>query len=291
MGAEGFRDYAPADLDIQYDARGSVRSFDEEYAALVAASRRVSAALPPERLVYDEASGQTLDFYRARGAAPLFVWIHGGYWRAGHAADNAFVVPGPHAHGFHVAVLDYAKAPEVTIDEIVRQVRAAIACLHARRHALAVSDERFVVGGTSAGGHLTAMLLADDWQRDFGVPADIVGVALDLSGLHDLTPLRQTRVDDWLRLDEGMIRRNSPQARIPKASSAHLVASVGGLETAEFRRQTADYAAAWRAAGHETSVIDMPDRNHFDLPLTLADPEGPLMRAVLRAAGRDRPRA
>jgi arylformamidase len=237
--------------------------------------------------VYDSQSGQTLDFYPAHPSAPLFVWIHGGYWRALSAEDNAFAARGPHAQGFCVAVLNYALAPAVDLDEIVRQTRAAIGWLYRERAALGIGEGPISVGGSSAGGHLSAMLLSDDWQAGFGVPQDIIGVALDLSGLHELEPLRHTPINGWMNFDDAMIARNSPARMIPARSRAHLVASVGGQETDEFRRQTADYAADWEAAGHRATTVAMPDKNHFDLALSLSEPQGALARA-LAAAWRER---
>ena len=279
-----YRGYDGAELDRQYNARASVPSFEAEYAKYVAASAEAQARIPRRAgLVYDEASGQTLDFYPGQPGAPLFLWVHGGYWRALSSQDNAFAAAGPHARGFSVAVIDYALAPAVDLDEIVRQVRAAVGWLHRERAGLGIGEAPFAVGGSSAGGHLAAMLLNDDWQARFGAPNDLIGAALDLSGLHDLTPLRWTHVNDWMRLDDGLIARNSPMRHMPARSSAHLIASVGGRETDEFRRQTADYAAAWAAAGHRVTTVDMPDHNHFDLALSLREPDGTLMRALLAA--------
>ena len=47
---------------------------------------------------------------------------------------------------------------------------------------------RIYVSGHSAGGHLTAMLLATDWERDFGLPFDLVKGGTAISGLFDLEP-------------------------------------------------------------------------------------------------------
>ena len=271
-----------AELDRQYNARASVPSYDAEHAKYVAASDRVRAEFPRLTLRYDSDSGQTLDFYPAAAAdAPLFVWIHGGYWRAGSSADNAFAVRGPLAQGFAVAVIDYALAPAAGIDEIIRQVRAAIAALHRDRDRLGIAPGPFAVGGSSAGGHLVGMLLADGWQAPLGLPADIVGTGLALSGLHWIAPLKRTQINGWMGFDDGQIARNSPALQIPARTAAHLIAAAGGRETDEFRRQTADYAAAWQAAGHAATVVPMPHHNHFDIALTLSEPDGALVRTLV----------
>ena len=282
-----YRGYDAAALDRQYNARASVPSFEAEYARYVAESAAAQRDIPRRAgLVYDAASGQTLDFYPAAPGAPLFVWIHGGYWRALSSQDNAFAARGPHARGFAVAVIDYALAPAVDLDEIVRQVRAAIAFLHRERAALEIGPQPFAVGGSSAGGHLAAMLLCEGWQAPFGLPEDAIGVALDLSGLHDLTPLRWTHIDAWMRFDDGLIARNSPMFLVPRRSGAQLVIAVGGRETDEFRRQSEDYAAVWAAAGHRVATVAMPGHNHFDLALSLREPEGALVEALVAAQRR-----
>ncbi|MGV6875658.1 alpha/beta hydrolase [Pseudochelatococcus sp. B33] len=276
-------------LDREYNARASVPSFAAEHARYVAESARVKREIRHVAdIVYDPLSGQRLDFYPAHPGAPVFVWIHGGYWRGGSKEDNAFVVPGLRAHGVSVAVIDYALAPAVSLDEIVRQVRCAIAYLHANRERHGIAAGPMAVGGSSAGGHLVGMLLAqgchgEDWHGEWNLPPDTIGVALALSGLYDIEPLRHTHIDAWLGLDDASIARNSPILHVPRQSAACLLASVGGLETGEFRRQTTAYAEAWEKAGHTGRVIDMPRHNHFDIALSLRERDGVLTRAVAQA--------
>ncbi|WP_291553259.1 alpha/beta hydrolase [Bosea sp. (in: a-proteobacteria)] len=277
-----YRGMDRATLEREYDARGSVPSFDAEYARYVAGSERARAEHRRlADLVYDEASGEALDIYPAEPGAPLFLWIHGGYWRATSKDDNAFVVPGLKAQGFAVAAMNYTLAPKVTLDEIVRQTRAAIAFLDRERARYGFGA--LAVGGSSAGGHLTAMLLAGGWQAGLGLREVAITAALDLSGLHELEPLQHTQVNGWLGLDDAMIARNSPIRLIPAQSQVRLVASVGGLETSEFKRQTEDYLRAWTEAGHAGERIDMPHHNHFDIALSLGEPESRLAQAMAAA--------
>lgn len=288
MGSSAlYRGMDAATLEVQYNARASVASYEDEYQAYVRESERVQAACPErETVVYDETSGEKLDLYGAAPGRPVFLWIHGGYWRACSRHDNAFAAGGLTAHGVAVAVVDYTLAPAVSIGEIVRQVRAAVAWLHRHGAARGLRADRIHVGGSSAGGHLVGMLLAGDWQAGLGLPQDVIGVALALSGLHDLTPLQYTYINGWMNFTPEDVARYSPERCIPASSSARLIASVGGLETDEFRRQTADFAQRWQAAGHAGSVVDMPDHNHFNIALELAHTHSPLVQAV-RAAIND----
>ena len=279
--------YDRAEMDRQYNARETVAAYDDELARYRAESDRVRADIPHERdIVYDERSGERLDFYPAEPGAPLFVWIHGGYWRALSKDDNAFAARGLHGRGFHVAVLDYTLVPGADLDEIVRQVRAATAFLARHRDRFRIGPQPFAVGGSSAGGQLVGMLLADGWTAGFGIPADTIGVGLALSGVHDLEPLRHSYVNDFMRFDDGAVDRNSPVRHVPHGSDAILLAAAGGDETDEFKRQTAGYIAAWEAAGNRAEPVDMPGHHHFDIALSLIDPDGTLARAVEAATTR-----
>ena len=283
-----YRGMDAATLDREYNARDSVASFDDEQALYVRHSQQAKRDLPHlEGLVYDDTSGEALDIYGAAPGRPLFVWIHGGYWRGGSRADNAFAARGLVKSGVAVAVIDYTLAPAVDLDEIVRQVRAAIAWLYRNGAIYGLDVSRIHVGGSSAGGHLVGALLMSGWQDVFGLPEDIIGTALALSGLHDLTPLRHTHINGWMNFTDAQITALSPIAQIPAHSRARLIVAAGGKETTEFRRQSTDYAAAWRQAGHDALEIPMLPYHHFNIALSLKDPDSPLVRAVTNSIVKD----
>lgn len=270
-----------AEMDRQYNARETVASFEHELARYQHESDRVRHDIPHQPdIIYDPASGEMLDFYPAHPGARLFIWIHGGYWRALSKDDNAFAVRGLHEQGFHVAVVDYTLVPHADLDEIVRQVRTAVAFLARNRDRFGIGPAPLAVGGSSAGGHLVGMLLAGGWTDGLGIAPDTIGVGLALSGLHDLEPLRHSYVNDFMQFDAASVERNSPIRHIPKGSPAVLLGAAGGDETAEFRRQTAAYVDAWRAAGNRAELLDMPGFHHFDIALSLIDADGTLARAV-----------
>lgn len=312
IGAVVYRGMDQATVDRQYNARASVPSFEDEHALYVRDSERVRQDLAGfETVVYDEASGERLDLYHAGPGSPLFLWIHGGYWRGGSRQDNAFAAGGLVRRGISVAVIDYSLAPGVRLPEIIRQVRSAVRWLVCNGPPRRLDVDRLHVGGSSAGGHLVGMLLADDgWTDAFGLRRDVIDVALALSGLFELDPLPLTQVNEWMQFTPEVIASCSPQRLIPRgagidgaggdagaggrgagarASTARLIASVGGQETAEFQRQTADYARAWRAAGLPVEVIGMPGFGHFNLARSLVEPDGVLVEAVARAIGSGRP--
>ena len=257
-----FRGLDQAALDRGYDARRSVPDFDAELARYQTLSVAAREALRPQTHIYDPASNQALDWFEGAPQGPVFLWVHGGYWRALSRSDQSCVAPGLVAAGLHVAVMDYTLVPHADLDEIVRQVRAACAWVAARAGPV-------FVGGSSAGAHLCAMAL------------DGVHGAILLSGLYDLEPIRLSHVNAWMRLDEATAWRNSPLRHIPSPPRPRLLLAYGADETSEFKRQTEEYAAAWTAAGGEARVLPQPGHNHFTVAAALGDPADPLCRAAV----------
>ncbi|KIN70294.1 N-acetylanthranilate amidase [Sulfitobacter noctilucae] len=276
----------PIDPQIDYDfnARESVASFDDEFAALGRLSDQARANVPCQRdLVFDPASGSALDLYGAGNGRPVFLWIHGGYWRIGTKEGNAFAAPGLVAQGIAVAVMDYSLAPAVTLDQIVHEVRLAVAWLRREGPGLGLDTRKIHVGGSSAGGHLTGAVLAGGWHAEYGLPESSIGAALALSGIFDLEPLLHTQVNGWMDMDMETVAALSPIRHIPARTDAQLLISVGGEERNGFLRETAAYHDAWTKAGHKADLIDMPGYNHFDITGTLADLDATLVQRTAQA--------
>ncbi|MGI4809855.1 MAG: alpha/beta hydrolase [Janthinobacterium lividum] len=259
-------------LDRAYNARDSVPDFAAEMQRWTNLSALARFQLnPTENIVFDPASGMALDWFAGAPGGPVLLWIHGGYWRALSKTEQSLVAPAFVAAGIHVAVMDYSLAPTVTLDEIIRQARAAVAFVAATAASHGADPARIFAAGHSAGGHLTGMLLAD--------PGPLRG-GIALSGLFDLEPIRQSYVNEWLRLDAPAAHRLSPLHNIPGSAPA-LLASYGGLESDEFRWQSETYVAAWQAAGHRATLAPQPARHHFDIVVALGNPADPLCRAVI----------
>ena len=282
-----YRDFDQAELERQYNARATVPDVQPYLARYAAESARMRAALPCHLdLAFGPTPEETLDIFPAAGprAAPTMVFVHGGYWRLLGKADSSFMAEAFTRAGVTVVALNYALAPRVSLDEIVRQVRAAIAWLYREGKAYGVDPERIHAVGTSAGGHLAAMLLCPGWHDGLGVPEGVVKGACVISGLFDLEPVRLSEPNEWLGLDAEAARRLSPIHHLP-VSGCPLIVACAETDTGEFKRQSRELAEAWAARGFPCERIEMAGFNHFDVVLELNRPTSPLTAAILRQMG------
>ena len=282
-----YRDFDQETLNREYRIRESIPL--DAFEAAIARYGEISARMremPGARL--DQSFGpspeEVMDIFPAGDGAPLFVFIHGGYWRMLSQRESSFMAETFTNAGVAVVAVNYGLAPATKLDEIVRQCRSAIAWLHANAPGFGGDLGRIHIAGSSAGGHFVGMLLASGWHGEFGVPEDVISGACALSGIHDLEPIRLSEPNEWLDLDDAAVARNSPIRHLP-AHGCPLIVSYGGSETSEFKRQTDAYAASWRAKGFACRHVDMNVCNHFDLALELCDPASALTRAVLEQIG------
>jgi len=279
-----FLHYDRAALDAEYNNRAKVKDAMQWLARYGGESARVRAELPMRFDVpYGRHHAERLDVFlpAASGPAPIHVFVHGGYWHRLDKADFSFV-----ARAFPEAVtvvVNYALVPSVDLDELVRQVRASIAWVHANARTFDGDPARITVSGHSAGGHLVAMLLATEWSQ-LGAPAGVVKAGCSISGLHDLEPIRLCYLNDVLALTPESARRNSPLSMKP-SGRVPLVLTVGAHEGPEYFRQTNDLAAAWRAHGAPVDVMDAPGHDHFSIVAELERPDTALARAIRKQIG------
>jgi len=274
-----YRDYDQSALDAQYNLRARVLDHQAYFERWDRESKAARASRPcrPD-LRYDV---EALDLFpAAKTPAPCLVFIHGGYWQAFGKGDFSFVAPAYQDAGISVAVVDYTLAPKASMDEIVRQNRAAIAWLHKNARELGIDPGRIHVAGHSAGGHLTAMMLETDW-RPFGLERSPVRGGCAVSGLYDLEPIRLAYLNKVLGLDPEAARRNSPILGVPKAAPP-LILALGREETPEFLRHQAEFAEAWRKKGLALEVADEPGVHHFSVMDRFCEPGSILNRALMR---------
>jgi arylformamidase len=282
-----YRDFATQEeLDAQYNLTAMLPEAAARYEAFCwRESEGVRASLD-HRL--DVPFGPTLaehvDVYPAGENAPVLVYVHGGFWCLRTSKEFGFVARGPVSRGVATVVTNYDLCPRVTIDEIVRQTRAAVAWAHKNAASFGGDPARIHVAGHSAGGHLVAMLLATDWEGEYGLPGDVIKGATAISGLYNLAPFPYTFLQPKLQLGYDQVLRNSPILHIPESAPPLLVA-YGDIETDEFKRQSEEHLDAWRTKGLDGEILILQGKNHYEVIDGFLETESPLCSAILGQMG------
>jgi arylformamidase len=253
------REYSPSSM-----LGGDISAYLTAYAELSLSARR---NLPcREDLRYGPGEAEVLDFFpAAEKNAPLFVFVHGGYWQELSQKESAPMAAEVLGMGYAFATINYTLAPQGTIALMVEEVARALGFLQGSARDLGFDPKRITLSGHSAGAHLTAMQIT---RKD--PPFDVQGLehVLLLSGIYDLEPIPLTAINDPLGLDTAEAHALSPMFLAPLFRPTVTVA-VAARDTGEFRRQASDFALHLGRHGLDARHLLVPGRDHFDIILDL----------------------
>jgi arylformamidase len=230
-------------------------------------------------LTYGSSPRQKIDyFFTEKSNAPLFVFIHGGYWQRNNKTMFSFVAGGltddlPDLDGVNVAVIGYTLAPDAKLREINNEINRAIDYLFRNHAHLGFDADKILVGGWSAGGHLAAMTASNP----------LVKGVICLSGIFDLEPISLCYVNELLQLDYNEVTRLSP-LRNPCIHDIPFFLFVGDNELPELQRQSEDYARVLQDLGHQLQFEKIKTLNHFTIMDELALPGGRIARSIRNMA-------
>jgi arylformamidase len=279
-----FMNYDQVELDAAYEQKYYEPLGDRVGERLVSTSHEVRQRIGrPERVAYGPTPDEKLEIYRTnRPKAPIFLFIHGGTWRWGSSTNCGYAAEVFVKAGAHYIAIDFVQARSAKGDlgVMAEQVRRSIAWVYSNAASFDGDPERIYIGGHSSGGHLCGVALITQWEKDFGVPSNIVKGGLCMSGMYDMKPVRLSWRRTYINFTDEMEDAMSPQRHIDKLR-APVAVSYGTFETPEFQRQSRDFAAAVAAAGKPVELIKALNHHHGEMAETLGNPYGPNGRAAL----------
>ena len=249
-----------------------------------AASAAVLQRFRPERFAYGASEHEKLDIYKThKPNAPVNVYVHGGAWRNGQAKDFAGPAEMFVNAGANFVVLDFVQIQETggNLLPMAQQVRRAVACVYKNAASFGADPQRVYITGHSSGAHLSGCTLVTDWQKDFGLPPDIIKGSLLLCGMYDLKPVRLSKRSEYVKFTDEVEEQLSSIRHLDKLH-APITVCYGTEETPEFQRQSRDFAAAVKAAGKPVDLLVGESLNHFEMQETLGNPYGIGGRAALK---------
>jgi arylformamidase len=283
-GPRVFLDYDQAELDAAYDQSVYAPNLQQITGRYATSSEAMRARIgPPKRVAYGPSEIEKLDIFATRKRdAPINVFIHGGAWHSRLAKNFAFPAEVFLGAGAHFVVPDFIAVEDAggSLLPMAEQVRRAIAWIYKNAASFGGDPSRLYLSGHSSGAHLGGVALLTDWQKDFGVPANVIKGGVLCSGMYDLRGARLSARSNYVKFDDAMEEAMSTQRHLERIS-APLVLLYGTLETPEFQRQSREFAAALDRAGKPVKLIVADGYNHLEIMETLGNPYGPFGRAVL----------
>jgi acetyl esterase/lipase len=161
-------------------------------------------------IAYAQVNGTTLafDLYKPeKQTGPLIIYIHGGAWRSG--SKKEMPLPDLVDSGCPVATVDYRLSTVARFPAQIHDIKAAIRYLRGNAQKLGIDAKQIVVSGSSAGGHLAALVGVTNGHRelegDLGdfrdQSSDVQGI-ISFFGASDLTTILKQSTPHGLSVRE-----------------------------------------------------------------------------------------
>jgi arylformamidase len=284
-----YKEYTSVDeLNLQYLPGVRVTNTRDIFARWDIDSKKTRLTLNGK---YDIRFGPTVDEYIdvfpcGTKKAPVHIFMHGGYWSSFSPKDFSFIVNRMVEKGITVALNNYSLCPFVTIDEIVRQCRAAIKWVVGNISDFDGNPERISISGHSAGGHLAVMVAATDWEHQYEISSSLLRGIVGISGLYDLRPFPFTSLQPNLQFTCEQIQRNSPILNVRTGLPATCL-FVGELESSEFHRQSEDFARELCLISNSARKQTIVGANHFTILDGFLDEQSDIFRTIYEMCFRE----
>jgi arylformamidase len=291
-GPRVWLDLDQQELDDAYDQSKYAPNRDQLSRRRASGSEEVRARFgAPRRFAYGPAAIEGVDVYVAPGSdarkpAPIAIFVHGGAWRNGTAKSSAYGAEPFLRASAHFAALDFVNVVDAGGDlmAMINGVRRGVATVAKNAGNFGGDPARVYLLGHSSGAHLAGSALLTDWEKDHGLPKDVIKGATLCSGMYDLKPPRLSARSNYVKFTDAIEDALSAQRHLDRITCPVTVLH-GTLETPEFQRQARDFAAAMKAAGKPVRLIVADEYNHYEIGESLNNPYGPFGRAALEMMG------
>jgi len=215
-------------------------------------------------------------------AIPIVVYLHGGGWTWGDKSRGPGMVDIPEllARGYVVAAVNYRLAPKYKFPAQIEDVKCAMRFLRAHALSLNIDPNRVGVWGSSAGGHLVALLGLTDASAGFDVgeyldQSSRVQAVVDMFGPTDLITLLSgarrvfvrvvQRVFGTTSKDDPKLVRASPLSYVSKDAPPFLILQ-GDEDYLVPVSQSQELYDRLKAVGANAHLVIIKNAGHGFLP-------------------------
>jgi len=254
-------------------------------------------------IVYCTANGVALkmDMYsplgKGNGPFPAAVYVHGGGWTGGDKASGEGMADAIElvGRGYVVSSVNYRLAPQYKFPAQIEDVKCAVRNLRASATAYHLDGNRIGVWGTSAGGHLAALLgmttPRDGFEGSGGYPdqSSRVQAVVDMFGPADLklefAPANQRIVQQVFGAtssDDPVIMKASPVSYISSDAPPFLILH-GEQDRLVAPAQSRELFERLTAAGAKATLVMVVNAGHSFVPM--GGPLSPTRLEISRIVG------
>ncbi|XP_034233701.1 kynurenine formamidase isoform X2 [Thrips palmi] len=290
-------EYGYTELDVQYSPRFWVPRMHEKVVVenhievTNAESDRVRASVPYRTLRYGDGPREAMFEFGGDSLpneAPIYVYIHGGYWQHLNKEMSCYPVQPLFDAGIRVMIVGYDLAPEANMTQIVEEVKRAGKVIMSRAEDLGSSGVWF--SGFSAGGHLTGVLLTSGWMDSLPLKQiQLIRGFLPISGIFDLKPIVHTYINGPLQMNEEEAERHSPISMMASQNyNIKIIVIFGQHDSPAFQAQSRDFIK-WcyhfqklRSYKLDASVYEVPTMDHFNLVENLCQSDYVLTKRLVQ---------
>ncbi|MDZ7823943.1 MAG: alpha/beta hydrolase [Ahrensia sp.] len=263
------------DWDDAFDNSGYIDGADAYFDIWAQKSKAARADLIGEiDVIYGAHPREKFDLFSPDDEPKgLVIFIHGGYWQRLDKSYFSHLARGPVTAGYTVAIVSYPLAPEVRIAQITRSIARAV------DHSASLVDGPIYLIGHSAGGHLVTRMICGSALLKVSTQARLKKI-VSVSGVYDLRPLCQTKMNAILRLNADEAASESP-AMLEPSTNLDTCFWVGADERPEFLRQTRLITEKWQRKGVPVNAVYDTGKHHFNVIDGLEHSQSPLLAELL----------
>jgi acetyl esterase/lipase len=229
----------------------------------------------------EDESKHRLDLYLPKGKtpAPVFLFVHGGAWRYG---DRGLYPPAGQRfakEGILTVIPSYRLAPKSPWPAQAEDTAAAFAWTVRHIAEFGGDTNRIFIGGHSAGGHLTSLLVFNErYLKPYSLSASIIRGVITLSGVYNLD-IGDAQLQVFGK--DRNVRRDASPLFFVKAPAPPFFVSYCQWDYPTLPAQAKTFHAALKRAGVSSELFYTPKDNHIYEMISLTHDHDPTAKAVV----------
>ena len=217
---------------------------------------------------------QTLYVFKPKkelGQLPVLIFVHGGSWDEGNAANYEFAGRAFAAKGFLTFVINYRKNPKNQFPAFVQDVALATAWANTHASEYGGDGKTIFLSGHSAGAYNVALAVLDQhYMKDAGVDPNIIKGVATLAGPFDFLPLDTSATIRTFGKVKDLA--NTQPINFARSDAPPFLILHGDDDTIVFPRNAKSLYNLLLEAGSKPKLVMYPHISHVQIMLSLSKP-------------------